>query len=372
MNSNLLSAKNSRVVEILDQISQPSTPFHETLVANAIQTIVSPYLSDRRIQFHKDRFGNLILHYWNAEKTSLPTLVLASHIDHPGFDILESDGTRLKAQIMGGLPRGDILLKTQISVHTTDRSYSGFVSELDSENTDQVWFELSEPFVGDCSSSFAVPDIDRFRISGLYLHGRAMDDLAGCAIQLAVFEEVVKQEYPVDFMAVFTRAEEVGFIGAQGLCLSGVIPKNATVISLEASKNIPGARPEKGVVIRNGDRLFIFDPNARQLLERAAEKCQKMKINIQQQRMDGGACEASLYLAYGYHTTAIAVPLINYHNHGDGKVEPEAIAIYDLNSAVALLNESVKLLPDFKLVSPGLFIADRLIKFNASVSRLIR
>ncbi len=366
-----MHSAETRVVEILDVISRPAAPFFEREVIRAVRQVVSPLLANSRVQLCSDRYGNLVLSFRNARSRILPTIVFASHMDHPGFQITAADGIQVQAKILGGLPRGEKLLQTKVRVYSAAGEFSGVVSELVESDEDAVRFTLSSEFRGDIPSAFAVPDVDRFRISAPFLHGRAMDDLAGCAIQLAVFERIVSQDVPVDCLAVFSRAEEVGFIGAQGICNQGIIPDNAIVVSLEASRNIPGARPENGVVIRTGDRLYIFDPNARELLEKSAEQCRSKQIRIQQQRMMGGVCEASLYQAHGYHTTAIAVPLINYHNNGENHVEAEAIAIYDINSAVELLSESATLLPDLKLVPKTRFIEDRKQKFNAALRQLL-
>jgi hypothetical protein len=47
--------------------------------------------------------------------------------------------------------------------------------------------------------------------------------------------------------------------------------------------------------------------------------------------MDGGSCESTAYIAYGYKASGICLPLANYHNMDDGrgKIAPESISVSD-------------------------------------------
>ena len=57
--------------------------------------------------------------------------------------------------------------------------------------------------------------------------------------------------------------------------------------------------------------------------------------------MYGGTCEGSAFIDAGYATTAIAMPLRNYHNAGREGAAPEIISLSDFRSAAALLHETV-------------------------------
>ncbi len=339
-----LHSKDSRIIHILDRLSRPAAPFYEGKVAEAIYDTITPLLLNPLFRFSRDRFGNLIATYWNAPKPGNPCLVLASHMDHPGYHILAADQRDVTAEIMGGLPRNDTLIGSGILLISGVQELHGRVEEFVNTDKTMVKFRMDAPFSGDCKTAFAVPDVVRFRIEEPLVQGRAMDDLVGCAIQLAVLEQVVEERLPMDFMAVFSRAEEVGFIGAIGIAEQGLIPKQAVVVSLEASKHLDQAEPGKGVVIRTGDRALLFDPNAQNVLDEAADRLRAKGIGIQKRRMDGGTCEATLYLSYGYETTGLAVPLINYHNRGEGRVDAEMVSIHDLNAGVELLTEAARLL----------------------------
>ena len=60
--------------------------------------------------------------------------------------------------------------------------------------------------------------------------------------------------------------------------------------------------------------------------------------------MDGGTREASVFCAYGFRSSGLALPLGNYHNQGfstDGKPEigPENVHAEDFLAEVQLLTE---------------------------------
>ncbi|MBN1550525.1 M28 family peptidase [bacterium] len=348
MEKSPFTSHETDVIRYLDILSQPASPFYEQNVMKAVKSICKPFLDKPSVQYYQDRFGNICVSFWNASKPHTPCLAAASHMDHPGYAIIEKDSCRLKAVINGGLPRDESLLESKALIISPDEEVSAEITGFADDEKTSIWMVSEKEMTGNCRDLFAVPLLERFLIDPPLIRGRAMDDLVGCAIQLAVLKRLVQDNIPVDYLAVFHRAEEVGLIGAQGACSHQLIPKHAVVVSLEASKTLEGAESGSGIVIRTGDKLYQFDPNAQHILESAAANISSPGFRFQKRRMDGGTCEASLYLAHGYETTALAVPLLNYHNHGNGKLEPEAVAIFDVNTGVELLYQSCVFLADYK------------------------
>jgi putative aminopeptidase FrvX len=66
-------------------------------------------------------------------------------------------------------------------------------------------------------------------------------------------------ESPASVYGVFTRAEEVGFIGAIQLAKSKQLLQDVTVVSLETSAELPPAKIGAGPIVRVGDRTSVFD-----------------------------------------------------------------------------------------------------------------
>jgi putative aminopeptidase FrvX len=133
----------------------------------------------------------------------------------------------------------------------------------------------------------------------------------------------------------------VGFIGAIHLARSKVLPPDATVISLETSKEIPPAKMGEGPIIRVGDRTSIFDPQTTDLFVEVAKKetqqTNGQKLAFQRCLMPGGTCEATAFQLYGYRSAALCIALGNYHNcTPDGRIDSEFIDLGDLEGLIAL------------------------------------
>jgi putative aminopeptidase FrvX len=138
---------------------------------------------------------------------------------------------------------------------------------------------------------------------------------------------------------VFTRAEEVGFPGVMAVIDSKKIPKSALVVSIEMSRERPWARIGDGPIVRVGDRASIFDPAASAFLWRVAEQCRagEPAFRVQRCLMDGGTCEATAFVAFGYRAAGVCLPLGNYHNIGPSRhPRAEYVNVNDLEQLVKL------------------------------------
>jgi putative aminopeptidase FrvX len=178
---------------------------------------------------------------------------------------------------------------------------------------------------------------------------RALDDLAGCASFLATLASLSEQPPPGDVYGVFTRAEEVGLVGALLLAEARTLPENTLVVSLESSRTLPGAEIGGGPVIRVGDAGFTFNADAESALIRAREVLQSRPegFKAQRQLMSGGTCEASAFALYGYQGTEVAFPLGNYHNGApEGRIEAEFIHQDDFIGGVELMIETALQVPE--------------------------
>jgi endoglucanase len=150
-----------------------------------------------------------------------------------------------------------------------------------------------------------------------------------------VFQELERSNAEAACYGLFTRAEEVGLIGANLLAGSERIPRNVTIISLETSSELGGpARMGAGAVVRVGDRKSIFDDAATAtLVNLAAEK----EIPFQRCLMSGGTCEGTIYQLHGYRTAALCVALGNYHNCGpDTTIDSEYVSYADVEAMTCL------------------------------------
>lgn len=346
-----MSIARDRCVRVLADISsRPTAPFYEARVA----AYILGELRRMGLSVSQDDFGNIIALYAGDPSIACTTLALVAHMDHPGFEVTREDGTY--ARLIGGVRKECFDRETPVRVfHATpepgiaDYGVPGKVIGYDL--TDEgVCLRLHLDAPPPSLPAFGIWDLPDIEVRDDRAYLRAADDLAGCASILLTIEMIVEQRIPCRLYAVFTRAEEAGFVGAIQVAHERLIPDDALVISLETSKELPGAEIGSGPVVRVGDRLTTFDMGAESLLRMAWNKLctEDPAVRVQRQLMSGGTCEGSVFLAEGYRTAAMALPLGNYHNVGlNLTIEPEYIHLGDLATQVDLLLTAATITPDF-------------------------
>jgi putative aminopeptidase FrvX len=323
-------------LRLLEQVGEiPTAPLHELGVA----THVAGVLRDLGLPPVVDEFGNLIATYRNGDTTPV---ALVAHLDHPGLEIVDVEpGGRARASLLGGVRStcfdqpvpvrlfGESGTQTGTIVGCTMDPATGRVSHLHLESSGRL-------AIGD----YGIFDLPGFERTGDQVAMRAADDLAGVAAVLATLTRLVESGAPGVVHAVFTRAEEIGLVGAILVAEGRRLPLETIVISLECSRELPGAEPGLGPVIRVGDRSRAFHPDGEALLLTARDRLSGLPI--QRQLMSGGTCEASAFGLMGYRTTGVALPLVNYHNVGPGDViSPERINANDYLGEIELLVAAV-------------------------------
>ena len=271
--------------------NQPTAPFHEDAVRAEIETQLRkiPHMT-----FERDDFGNVVAQYQRGRKRTAEW-ALAAHMDHPGW-VRDEEG---EMRFLGSVA-------AHLRSNPKKKSFGDF----------EMW------------------DLPAFEIHDRQIHSRACDDLLGCAEIICVFRELEEMEAVADCVGLFTRAEEVGFVGAIKLAQSGVVSRSLTILSLETSTPRGTAEIGKGPIVRVGDRVSSFDGPATARLLSAAEA---EKISVQRCLLDGGTCEATAYQLYGYTCAAASLALGNYHNvTPQGAIGPEFVAIDDFVGMVRL------------------------------------
>jgi endoglucanase len=181
---------------------------------------------------------------------------------------------------------------------------------------------------------FGMWDLPEIVMEGDRLYSRACDDLIGCSAIIAILGSLEESRSSASALGIFTRAEEVGFIGAIQLAKAKRLDPDLTVISLETSAEKPPARMGAGPIIRVGDRTSIFDSDVTALLVATAKSGD---LSYQRCLMDGGTCEATAFQLYGYRSAALSIALGNYHNcTPDSRIDVEYVDLKDLEGLVDL------------------------------------
>lgn len=279
-------------------LNQPTAPFHEYHVRGQIEQFL---LDVPNVELSTDTFGNLLATYRKGKRKSNPAWVLGAHMDHPAW--VKTPGKSGEWEFLGGVPK---------SVVETKQAHS-MKKELD--------------------------DIAPWNFPVIFEDGRvyatACDDLVGCAAAVAVFKELSRLGLDATVHAAFTRAEEVGFLGAWHLGKNWPFGKDAVYLSLETSRPVNGAEMGNGPIVRVGDRLSVFD---HQLIEHLMRAAAGQGIRVQRCLLDAGACEATALQTCGIRSAGISVPLGNYHNLDDDQhIATEFVAMDDVKALVNLL-----------------------------------
>jgi putative aminopeptidase FrvX len=325
------------VVSVLRRVASPPTaPYHEWGVLDAIRR----ELEQGGIPTTSDPFGQL--HARVSGGTAKRALVFAAHTDHPAFEVIEASGKTGKARVLGGFRQRVFPPDVAVTVHD-DAGGASFAAKLSEPTTDIDALHNSSTVCriraeGPLAlGQFAVLDFPSAEVAGDEIRMRAADDLAGCALIVCVLLALRDEREPHDVRAIFTRAEETGLYGARLAAEDELLPRDAYVVSVEASRALPGAEAGRGIVVRAGDLHNTFSNEAERYLRVARERLAERGIATQRALLVGGTCEASAFVRLGWTATGMALPNINYHNAApDGGFAPEIISLGDLVSGVAL------------------------------------
>lgn len=317
----------------------PSAPYHEHAVIAEVKVICR----EHDLECRQDAFGNLYVSLRSARERPL---VLAAHMDHPGFHLVRKLAPgRWLAEFRGSV--GDPYFVRGLPVRLVP---GAIPARLGRRRGEGKRFELRAGRAVAGRPEFAVWELEDFAVRGGRIHGRGCDDVVGCAAVLATLIELTRRRAKVNVIGVLSRAEEVGFHGALALAAARELPRQALVISLETSRELPGVKMGRGVILRVGDRASTFDSGATRFLAEVAGamKAGGKPFAFQRALMSGGTCEATAYQEFGYQSAAVCVALGNYHNCGArNRIRAEYVSLRDVEGMVGLLVAAAEQMPRF-------------------------
>lgn len=289
------------------------------------------------LKLEADRAGNLVLRFARRTPTKRPPLFITAHLDHPAFVVekILPDG-RIELSFRGGV--NDVFFEhAPITIHAAEALVPATLVGPAPQHSPAGKHYFAEPEhvnatvrIGDIAS-WMMPGPELEATTG-HFHTPACDDLAAVAAALCAMDGVraarTRKEKTEDVRLLFTRSEEIGFIGAIAAVRLKTIPKQARVLALENSRAFIDSPLGGGPIVRVGDRLSIFTPwltaacsaRAEQIFggasapSAAQTKAHAAKRPWQRKLMAGGACEASVFTHAGLASTCLCLPLGNYHN----------------------------------------------------------
>lgn len=318
-------------------LSLPTMSFHES----AIATFVRWYALGLGLSVKKDRAGNLLVSFGGGRGG----ITLAAHMDHPGFEVIASRGANAAVALWGKVdPK--TFAGSSVVVHTAQGAFKGKIGKrpLLKKHLGRWCFSLrcgAKVSAGD----FGHYDLPAAKFSRGTIVTRAADNLLSVAAILDLFTRLSARRASCPVQGLFTRGEEAGFLGAFAAMESKFIPRGNPLVVLECSSAAGGnCAMGRGPVIRAGDLASTYDPAVEVWLADAAAALQKSEPSFSYQRalLQGGRCEACVYVAEGYRTGGIALPLGNYHNQGPRGPAAEEVSARDYDNLLLLLEALVR------------------------------
>lgn len=334
----------------------------------AVVAWIERWMSTRDdLELKADPAGNLEITIRGQQEHG-PPLYFTAHLDHPAFVVERIVGDATVQLAFRGGVMDDYFDEARVVLHTrqgarlpatlTGRpetsaaSFKSFLADLDADSAESV-------AVGDIGTWELPPS----RIVDGLLHAPACDDLAALAAAISALDVLRQENLKQDVRLLLTRAEEVGFVGAIAACRHGTMPRGSRIIALENSRAFDESPIGGGPIVRVGDRMSIFSPSLTGAIAGRAEEIaggpsmptatqkagEAPTWKWQRKLMPGGACEATVFCAWGYEATCVCLPLGNYHNMADlaavqagtheGRplIAPEYISIADYEGLVDLL-----------------------------------
>ncbi len=320
-----------------DLLSLPTATFVETAVLDYIRRACARLKS---VSCRTDEYGNIIAHYRYRPRDVTP-LIFAAHTDHPGFVALEMvDRHTVRAAFRGGVA-SSFVENADVRFWTGGRWKDARVVELTrtqpaprfgagATRPEEALLHVSSPVERRAPGMWDLPGPE---LVDEHVRAIACDDLAGVAAMLDLLQRLSRKQLRAEAYCLFTRAEEVGFIGAIGAARGKSVPTDLPIVAIEMSKELPTARIGDGPILRVGDRMSVFTPALTGWCGSVAERLvqQRRGFAFQRKLMDGGSCEATAYVTYGYTATCLCLALGNYHNMNarTGRLDSEYVSVRD-------------------------------------------
>ncbi len=322
------------------------------------------------------------------------SLIISSHLDHPGFAIKNSkEGialgsigiTRLKKYI----EKENIPLKIygpNGKLITTN----AFITEISKEETKPIIFLKTKDKIP--SNSYGIFNLPFICIEEEKIKMLTADNVACSAAILQCLKNVIEERNQfknVDLTVVFSYIEEIKQISMTGIAKRKKTPfedlkKEMIYIALEAMESeiddnqkeilkkfaLPKPNYESGVLIKITDSNLVFGQGyleknlAEELLLSA---CKKNNINYQH-TISSGTSEGTALSLFNISSNIATLVIPNRHKHNlgdEGEIVSEEIKISDLIDAIKILSTAIKISDEKKPIEEH-GLAERLKKTNLS------
>ena len=390
--------RRAREAFLLEVTSLPTAAGREERVIAHIEAWVAERRD--RLVLSRDRVGNLTIARHNFLEScakGIKPLLITAHLDHPAFVVTglrvvgkgKASGVELDLEFRGGVNDPYFVgAALEVFDRAGCNSCEARIISLDAKTDPAtkpfktVVARLARPADAAIvvTGSIARWKFPKAEVKDGLAHTHACDDLAALAAALVAFDSISRDASCAHVALLFTRSEEIGFIGAIGAAREGTVPKGARLLCLENSRSFPSDSPiGAGPIVRVGDRLSVFTP---ELTNRvgdlaAAHAKEHSAFRYQRKLMPGGACEATAFASFGLASTCVCLPLGNYHNMQDidgvaagkskARVGREFISTNDFHWLVELLEVVARKLDDPSVATSHRALMDTLWSRHARI-----
>lgn len=307
------------------------------------------------LSLSSDAAGNLVIsprEPWKRRGEGAAPVYITAHLDHPAFVVERVLGPRTVEVAFRGGVMDAYFERARVRAHvggggavgaalSGETAGAGRASGGGAPGGQPLFKTYTAELDEAAGESLRAGDVVTWELpaaevdaQGL-VHTHACDDLAAAAAALDAYDRLVALagagEGLEDVRLLFTRAEEIGFVGAIAACRLGTMARGARVLALENSRASAEAPIGGGPIVRVGDRMSVFTPGLTNACAKRAEQASARpaqplatqtragvesgaKFRWQRKLMSGGACEATVFCTYGYAATCLCLPLGNYHN----------------------------------------------------------
>jgi len=325
----------NKTLEILQAVTEaPGVSGYESPIRKILKDLLIPFSSEHMV----DNLGSLIVA--KEGKSAEPKIMIAAHMDEVGFMVTRiTDEGFIKFQQLGGWWE-QVLLSQRVEVLTDNKKIIGIigakaphimsqeerkqpikmnslyidVGSTSKEETEQLGIKPGDPVVP--WSPFMVSS------NGKTILAKALDDRAGCAMVVEIFQRLKGIHHQNTIYGVMTVQEEVGLRGA-ATSVNVVKPDLAIVVDVTVATDTPGINDNevatknylgKGPVIGFYDASMIPNIPLRNLVVRTAEE---NNIPYQVEVMAGGGTDAGKIHIYrqGVPSVVIGIPVRYIHDH---------------------------------------------------------
>ena len=216
-----------------------------------VRNFIIAEINKQELQYHTDSIGNLIVKAKSSREYDFKVM-LSAHMDEVGLMINQiTDDGKLKFATVGGM---DTRILTGQQVRIGDKKIPGVIGYKsihlqDKAERDRVvklkslYIDIGAKDKEQAESQVSLGDYASFAGGEPVLFGnnrlkaKALDDRAGCLIQM----QLLKEEWPFELYACFSVQEEVGLRGAR-VAANRLEPDFAVILEGTTCADVPDVR----------------------------------------------------------------------------------------------------------------------------------